>query len=232
MNKPNQLFIIGSGFSLKEGIDKGLWDKLKGKFTIGINYSYNYFNATLLTCCDKDFYEKESKKEQFQNLSLIIGKQHKDFAYSSNAISLKCNDKEYTKNLKKGVWKSNLSGVFTLSLGVFLIDKGTIFLLGYDGGGKKRDEKGRFLTHFYQNQGIEHRGIGKIGYYNIPGRADKDFRVYKGQDMPKILNVSLNSAIGVFPKISYDEFFKQLNTQIYPQDELRQWIRTKLGSIK
>ena len=39
--KPSQLIILGGGTSIKEGIEKGLWDKIKNRFVIGTNYSFN-----------------------------------------------------------------------------------------------------------------------------------------------------------------------------------------------
>ena len=38
--KINQLIIIGGGASINKGVNKGLWAALRGRFTIGINYSY------------------------------------------------------------------------------------------------------------------------------------------------------------------------------------------------
>ena len=234
---PNQLVIIGGGFSIKEGIDKGLWDKLKGHMVFNLNYAYKYNkDATVLCMADNDFYERD--KEQIKDIPLILVKKHKDLAYLPNSLVFKTTI-HYDKTLKKGVYKPNLVGVFALTLGIYLLDKdSTIFLLGYDFSAQK-DKKGRYIpdkkgnkiTHWYQGD-IKHRGISKTNYYETIGHAERDFGVYKGQDMPKILNVSLNSAIENFPKISYDKFFKQLDNQTYSQDELRQWIRTKLGGIK
>jgi len=90
-----------------------------------------------------------------------------------------------------------------------------------------RDDKKRPLTHFYQGE-INHRGVGKISYYNEKARANRDFGVYKDEKKVKIYNVSLVSKIGVFPKISYEEFFKRLDKQVCNQDSLRKYIKEKL----
>ena len=50
--RPTQLVILGGGASMKEGISKGLWNKLKDRFTLGINYSFNWFKSTLQTYVD------------------------------------------------------------------------------------------------------------------------------------------------------------------------------------
>ena len=244
---PKQLIIIGGGYSLKEGISKGLWDKIKSKFVIGLNYSYNYFpNPTIQCFVDRLFYAKESKKEKFQNLSLIIGTEHK-IDRLSNTIMLKDNSK-YKRDIRLGCYKSSLVGLFALSLGIYLLDIGEIYLLGYDMGELRKkdyekfltskheidklvikDKKNRALTHFYQGN-IEHRGVGKIAYYNDKDRAKNDFGIYKKEKKVKIYNVSLVSKIpsDIFEKISYDQFFKKLDNKQYDQNLLIQQIKNKL----
>lgn len=222
-----QIVIIGGGSSIKEGIKKGLWDKLKNRFVIGLNYSYNFFDNTILCYVDDKFYEKESKKEKFQSFPLIIGKEHRELKLLSNTITLKANDAKYYRDVKLGCYKSGLVGLFALSLGIYLLDEGEIFLLGYDYGaiGKAKDR--RALTHFYQGQ-INHRGIGKTNYFHTIGRADRDFGVFADEKKVKIYNVSFQSNITTFPKISYDEFFTRLRKESDTQDQLREYIKEKL----
>ena len=223
---PRQLIIIGGGFSLKEGIDKGLWDKLKNKWTIGLNYSFKFFDSTLLSYVDKEFYKEEYEK--LKHLSLIIGKEQDVITKLPNTIALKTNDAKYFRDVRLGCYKSNLCGIFALSLAIYLLDEGEIYLLGYDYGATKKDKDKKFLTHFYQGQ-IKHRGIGKVNYFHTTGRADKDFGVYQNESKVHIYNVSLNSDIKTFPKLSYAGFFEKLDNQQYNQNELRQYIRNKLG---
>ena len=229
MNKPNQLIIIGGGHSLKEGIDKGLWNRLKGKFTIGLNYSYNFSNSTILCYVDGSgqFYDEERKKEKFQKLPLIIGKKPGDIKILPNTTILKMNDVKYFRDIRLGCYKSNLVGLFALSLGIYLLDEGEIYLLGYDYGAIGKAKDGRALTHFYQNQ-IKHRGIGKVNYFDTIGRADKDFGVYQNESKVHIYNVSLESKITTFPKLSYAGFFEKLDNKQYNQEELRHSIKEKL----
>lgn len=248
--KPKQLIIIGGGTSINEGLKKGLWKKIRHQWTVGINYSYRYFDSTLLCFADKDFYNEESKNERFKKLSLIIGKQHK-INILPNTITLRANSK-YKRDLSEGVYKSSLTGLFALSLGIYLLDAGEIYLLGFDFGELRKkdytkfanskqflnkvsykDKKGRALTHFYQGH-IKHRGIGKISYYNSKNRAQKDFEVYQNEKKVKIFNVSLVSKIpnSIFPKISYDEFFARLDNNKYCQSYIRAYIKSKLAEIK
>ncbi len=231
MNKPTQLIIIGGGSSIQEGISKGLWSKLKNRWTIGLNYSYNFFDSTVLCYVDGDgqFYSKESKNEKFQNLLLIIGKEHNNLKVLPNTIALKTNDAKYYRDVKLGCYKSSLVGLFALSLAIYLLDEGEIFLLGYDNSAQEKDNKNRPNTHFYQGE-IEHRGIGKINYYGGKDRAKRDFGVYKGEKKVKIYNVSLDSKIpgDIFEKISYDEFFKKLDNKQFDQNYIREYIKGKL----
>ena len=232
--KPSQLIIIGGGTSMKEGLSKGLWDKLKDRFTLGINYSFHYFKSTLQTYVDLDFYSNEW--DDLENLPLIVGKYHKliEKEIIGKTIMLNINPKTYVRDLSTGVYKSSLCGLFSLSLGIHLLDKGEIFLLGFDhnsssDGGK--DKEGKLLTHFYQGK-IKHRGIGKVNYYKAKGRADRDFGVYSEEKKIKIYNVSIDSKINTFPKISYDKFFSMLDNNVHDQMRLRQLIRKQLEDKK
>ena len=215
MNKPKQLIIIGSGYSLNEGITKGLKAKIENKFTCGINYSYRYFNASYLCCMNyTDFYD--ARRKELKKLPLIItcNRPHPS-KWERNTILI-------NKNFA-------LSGILALYIGILLEPK-EIFLLGYDFSDDKKikDKQNRPLTHFYQGD-IEHRGIGKSQYYNYPGHAERDFRQFKNSEI-KIYNVSLDSKIEVFPKISYDEFFHMLDNKTYNQKELVKQVCKKLKS--
>ncbi len=249
-----QLIIIGGGTSIKEGIFKGLWDKLEGKFTFGLNYSYNFFNAsTAQLWVDKQFYSQHH--QELDQLPLILCKYHsrmechkceghrnkescencnniRIFSKPSNSLVFKCVP-HYSRDLKDGIYRSSLVGIFALSIGIYLLDEGDeIFLLGYDFGNldNKKDDKGKFLTHFYQEE-LDHRGIGKISWYSSKNRAKDTFGVYKDENKVKIYNVSLNSKINTFEKIDYDSFFNKLDKINYNQEELREYIKNKLGRL-
>ena len=246
--KPKQIIIIGGGASIKEGIDKGLWDKIDHKWTIGTNYSFNYFNSTMLCYVDIDFYRKQTEK--LKGIPLIVGKYyHQGLTVHPNTIMLPTGN-EYDRTLKKGVYKSALVGLFALSVAINLLDEGEIYLLGFDYGELRkkdfekhaksrqelfdlsyRDKEGLLVTHFYQGE-VKHRGIGKTSYYNHKNRADKDFGVYKNEKNVKIYNVSTRSKITVFPKITYEEFFNKLDKNKYCQSYLEAYTKVKLAYIK
>jgi len=232
MNKPNQLIILGGGSSIQEGISLGLWDKIKDKFSIGTNYSYKFFSSTLQTFVDSTFFNNQ--REELEKLPLIIGQNRNIKNIPANMLPIPSNS-VYNRNLKGGIYSAKLCGIYSLSLAIYLLDEGEIFLLGYDSGAinKNLDDKKRKITHWYQNK-IEHRGIGKTNYYDVKDRGDKDYGVYKQEKRVHIFNVSLQSKINIFPKISYEEFFKKLDNEIFNQEELRNYIKQKLvirGSV-
>ena len=229
--KPKQAIIIGGGYSKVEGINKGLWNKIENKFVCCTNYDYINFNATFVTFVDYDFYKNELKN--LKKLPLIIGKDSKNLEKIKhlNTILIQSNDSEYTRNLSKGVYKS-LCGVYSLSLMIYLLNIGEIFLCGFDNGSIKgaKDKKNRPLTHSYQGK-IEHRGIGRLSYYNVSDREKTDFGVYFNEKQCKIYNVSPDSNIKCFTKITYEQFFNKLDNKSFDQFNLRKWIKEKLARI-
>lgn len=233
LKKPKECIIIGGGSSISEGISKGLWNKLKGKFTIGTNYSYKFFEPTIQTYVDSTFYNQNVN--ELKNLPLVIGQGRNTVKNPElpNAFAIPCNS-VYNRNLEGGVYSAKLVGLYALSLAIYLLNTGTLWLLGYDYGNinDAKDKKNRKITHFYQNQ-IEHRGIGHTTWYDTKGRVEEDFGCYKNEKQCRIINVSPLSKINIFPKINYNQFFKELSPEIYDQNELREWIKNELkGKIK
>lgn len=184
---PNHLIILGGGFSVREGIEKGLFNFLQDKFTIGINFSYKFLPTTLTLGVDDETYNgllrtpeikhpvfNANLKRELTDQPLLVWRDNKDIKQpTSNTILFK-ESNTYTRDLTGGIYKASLSGLFALSLAIKLIDRGIespiIYLCGYDYGpiikdGKMAvDSKGRAITHFYQND-FAHRGIGKINWY-------------------------------------------------------------------
>jgi len=236
INKPTQLIILGGGSSVVEGINKELWQKLKGRFVIGLNHSYDFYpDPTFMTCLDNHFFTHKNKDggdvwEDLKKQPLIITKQHKPKDMLPNMIVVKgCSC--FNRTLFEGAYKSSLTGIYTLSLAIHLLDVGEIFLLGYDfcANGKN---KGKDITHWYQGQ-LQHKGIGKINYYHTRNRANNDFKPFLKETKCKIYNVSMISKIpeNIFEKISYNKFFSLLDKNQYNQDLLRTEIKNKLKEI-
>ena len=226
MNKPTQLVIIGGGFSVKEGLSLNLWDKLKGHFVIGTNYAYKFNDFTFNTFVDSTFYN--TQKLELEKLPLIIGQCRNIKIKLPNTLAIPSNS-VYNRDLKGGIHSAKLTGIYTLSLGIYLLDVGEIFLLGFDMGSvtKECDNKKRPYTHWYQDQ-FEHRGVGKTSYYDVRDRDKKDYGCFGQEKLVKIWNVSPLSKINVFEKIDYKTFFEKLNSEIFEQEELREYIKIQL----
>jgi len=226
MLRDSQVIILGSGSSINEGIKKGLWSKLANKFTIGINYVYKFFCPTLLCYVDLDFYRDNA--DELRYIPLIAGIQHPIKVWP-NTITFRPS-KIYKKDLSNGVYSDDLCGLFALSIASYLIEEGEVYLLGYDFGDSGAvDHQGRPVTHFYQGS-VEHWGIGHLAHYKTHD-PNEEFGVFVGNGV-RIYNVSHISRIDVFPKISYDEFFKRLNKTYHDQTALREEIRHKLEDLR
>ncbi len=248
-----QAIILGGGTSVLEGINSGLFEKIQQKFTVGLNFSHHFFRSTILMFVDETFIADQ--KYSLKQLPLIIGKQDSGAALSTNSYLFPATH-GYQRDCSSGIYKSTLVGIFALSFLIYVMDEGEIFLLGYDYGAKKGkgdqgrayDHSGHALTHWYQEgnllsvytgqpEQIEHRGLGKVSWYEalhrdgkhskpIP-RAEHEFEVYRNESKVKIYNVSLDSKIPTFSKISYEQFYQMLNCESYDQNALREEIRTK-----
>ena len=221
VSKITECIIIGGGSSIKEGLSLGLRDRLQGKFVIACNYAYKHFPHTFLAFLDRDFYKSRSEinnpdiYEELKQEPLIIG-------IDINGISEFKLDNTILLDKSE---RENLTGVFALKLAEKIMNSGTIFLLGFDWdrrtGLPERDPnyspKTDLPLHYYDD--IKHRGSGFIGYYENH-RADKEFTKLIKKDV-KIFNVSLQSNITCFEKISYEHMFTLLNEEKYNQEELR-----------
>ena len=210
-----QLTIIGGGTSINEGVLTGLKRRLEGKFVCGINYAYKYFDTTFLTCLNYvDFYD--INRQELKELPLIITceRPHPSI-WEDNTLRVK--NESYP-----------LSGVLALDIATRILGKGDeIYLLGYDYGVRNeiKDAQGRSQTHFYQGN-EEHRGIGSHSYYDRSKNCN--FFSQSTDNYVPIFNVSVDSNIKCFPKISYSEFYERLYEKEYDQTVLRHQIYRRL----
>lgn len=193
---PKRVIIIGGGSSIRQNLwhlsikDLPLWKNLEDEFTIGLNWTFKFFESTILMYGDYQFYGTE--KENLKNVPLILGKfdgeyERKDgLRTDKNVLLLKeCESKKYLKYGEKkeglhpyywgkkawtkGWYCSQLAGLRAINL-VIALDCTEIYLLGYDA----TDINGH--THFYDDTNIghyiwnnqKHTGIGKDtrGNYN------------------------------------------------------------------
>jgi hypothetical protein len=231
-----EVIIVGGGASIKPHLVT-LQPLLATKFAILTNYAYKTFPGTFLAFLDREFYVPDHAKhysdpktirhpdiyEELKSLPLIIGINDngiEEFKLDNTILI----DKKY---------KPNLTGIFALKILDLLKFEGTVYLLGFDWtrrtGLPERDPnynpKSDLQTHYYDD--IEHRGVGYVGYYENHN-PDNYFKYFKELKL-KIYNVSLQSNIETFDKISYEQMYLLLDKEEINQEELRQEIKNGLS---
>lgn len=246
--KINRCFIIGSGNSISTGIDKGLWNYLKNEITISCNYNFLFFpEATVILFFDAKFYIWN--KETIEKMPLVISgnrPQVKKYCLNSNVYLLplielnkkECTNKEaWTKGFYSGHWAGNLATSLAIALGY-----DEIYLLGMD----LKEINGK--THYYGelnhpdpktkeklNKGVGKHYIKNKGWlyktstFNNPKEAMSWWKPFNEIPDLKIINVSPDSLLTYFPKITYDELFRELRK--HPQNILQSVEREKIKNI-
>jgi len=131
MQFPKECIIFGGGASISEGLQKGLLKEIENKFVIGCNYSYNHYIPTFTSFVDKTFYE--TNIDTLKDLPLIIGQGKKVKSHLANSIFIPCRG-DYKRDISGGVYTAKLSGMYALTLAIYYLGRGTIYLLGYDFG--------------------------------------------------------------------------------------------------
>lgn len=229
---PKEIVIIGGGYSIQEGVSLGLKEKIKDKFTIGINFSFHHFDSTFLCFGDANFYMGYLKGDMYgfsqehldtlKKLPLIIGENHNFHEVYSNSILFRTTP--HWENVTENVfYKYNLTGTLALYIGTKLIDfEGTIYLLGFDWTESKEQP-----THYYPKSEINHRGQGLRTWYRANRPSDL-FSSFLTLNKVKIYNVCPTSNIPTFEKIRYSDMFNLLTSDIYDQNNLRNLIKNKL----
>jgi len=233
------IIIVGGGKSISKGLETGLKEHLKDKCVILINHAYNHFEGTFLCFGDKDFYAAMHVKYDKNNpdiykelgeLPLIIGAKKNndlDSVLHPNTIMINSPRLELGK-------APVLTGLFALALAEKL-EPEQIFLLGFDWDrrdpktiptGKNYNPKSDLDVHYYGKE-IKHAGSGYMGFYenHDPNNYFKIFDKCKS----KIYNVNPNSNIENFKKIDYTEMYSLLSNQIFNQEELRNFIKSKVS---
>lgn len=212
------VIILGGGASVKEGIALGLWNKIK-EANIEI-WSINFAFMTMPYLphrelfLDISFFRKyiiELQKLNKQGVKLYT-KKHSNFIQIPEINTYNC-----TRNINQAndldkifIGNMGLSGIFALSLAC-KEKYNNIYLLGFDYG--TAEIKNR-TTHYYQEKlKVESKGFGRWDIYrdrngNV-NRDVKDFEVFLS-NKDKIYNVSPNSLIPYFKKLTYEELFECL----------------------
>jgi len=213
-----ELVIVAGGPSVSEGINLGLWDKIKGKEIWSLNYSFKfmpYLPAKQLWV-DTTFFKNNIKEIQTlheKGVKLVCKESHR--LYDNFKMIEKhevCRTvKEANETKKLFIGEQGLVGLFALSYAIRMSYE-NIWLLGYDFGTTDIKDSN---THFYQqefkNTGLLSSGVGRPSVYlDHKGSVKpsvKDFQYYT-QFNCNIVNVSLTSNISTFKRIGYAEFLK------------------------
>lgn len=216
-----EVVIIGGGSSVKEGIDKNLWEEIKDKEIWSLNFAFMFmpYLPKRQLWIDTSFFKNYCDKLQElynQGVSLHT-KKHE--MYDSEPYKNKITTHEVARNLKEPIkdrvfiGQMGLTGLLALHLAIIeLYD--TIYLLGYDYGTPSLDDR---ITHFYSDKVVEKNikssGVSNTKVYlddnNAPKKNMEDLMFFNSFSN-KIYNVSLKSNITYFEKISYEEFFNKL----------------------
>jgi len=216
----SRVIIVGGGASVKEGIKKNLWDKIKDEEIWALNYAFLTmpYNPSHVLFVDIDFYSSFTKElSQLSRCGVkIIAARHSIIANSEWIETHYVTREREFYNTKVFFGNNGMTGLFALSLAVKKFDE--VYLLGYDWGipsvsVDSNDDVD--ITHYYQSDlDVKSSGFSKVYMYldkngNPIKNKLRDFDVYL-RESSKIYNVSVKSNIEQFEKISYDEFFKQL----------------------
>lgn len=244
----NSIVILGSGNSLRNGDNLSkpenleIWSHLNNIPTFGINWIFKYYFPTIVMYADSQFYETE--KENVDKHPLVIGKQDGYYKrrgsveLGKNIILLPItNVWQGEDSWKKGFYCSRLTGIIAITLAYCLGFK-NIYLLGFD----NKEIDGR--THFYQGEpkigwrkendrlatgmGRNEHGEYNTSVYNNEKELDEIYNPFLSLPTDvRIINVSPQSRITAFNKLTHKEFYGILDSRKeINQDEVRKEMRS------
>jgi len=220
MNK--SVILVGGGSSIREGLEKNLWTRIKGQEIWSCNYAWMTmpYLPQREIFVDIGFFKNNMKalEELAKKGVPIHAKTHNkykaidDIIKHNSSREMKCYHGKQA--LEKGViyyGRMGLVGFFALSLAI-AEGYNEVFLLGYDFGVPTNQQK---FTHYYQNRlNVISTGVGRPQVYLLPDnklrREVTDWAVFLKEKDVKIWNVSLISNIHYFEKITYNTFFNMI----------------------
>lgn len=220
------VIIIGAGTSINNGISLNLWENIKNNTIWSCNYAWLTmpYLPTREVFVDKYFFKNniDALNELVNKNVEVIGKHN---FINSNLPKLKTyattrNIKEYCG--KEGIIRNKIfvgqqgfCGTFALHLSICEGYK-RIFLLGFDYGVKPEDDSKK--THYYQDKiKVLSHGMGNPRVYKHkngqvhPGV--NDYIIFNNEEDVKIYNVSPDSNINAFEKITYEQMFELLRIE-------------------
>lgn len=249
MLQNNRCIIVASGASIRSDFnipikDLPLWDIIKSECLFTLNWSFKWIEPTIAFYRDYQFYQTErDKNTSFDKLPMIItldaSQYHRKdgIKLSENVVTLKGSNSYYGEDSwKLGFFSGQLCSLFTLN---FALRCGfqEIYLLGCDGNAINGH------THFYDDDptvgtymwvgekkcgvGFNSRGYYRTGNYNNPKELNNYWYRPFESEKNKIINVSPESALTIFPKWNYEQFYQYLkdNPIQVNRDEVRNNIK-------
>jgi hypothetical protein len=219
-----RLIIVAGGNSVKEGIEHGLWEQIKGQEIWSINYAYRTmpYLPKREIWVDIEFYKAntESLQKLYEQGVEIHCKQHMGYAGIKEFITqYGCTRETKLYFGKEAIQKNTIyygrmgmSGMFGLSLAI-AEGYDEIYLLGYDFGNNSISNK---FTHYYQfdlkvySTGVMHPEVYRSENNEVKIEVE-DYKVYLNESDVKIWNVSIDSNITYFDKITYEHMFERIN---------------------
>jgi hypothetical protein len=210
-----EVIIVGGGYSIKEGIEKGLWEKIKDKNVWSLNFAFNFmpFIPTKQIWADTSVWEKCKNEilELHNKGTQLVCRNYG--GYEEYPFIERYNTSEDTYLGSKAtdtlfIGSMGLVGVFALSYAAKL-QFDNVYLLGYDFGAPNTET---WNTHFYQAESEINAGAygdSKIYWDGLRTvrKGVHEFKKFKDDLGYTIYNVSKISNIPHFEKISYEDFF-------------------------
>jgi hypothetical protein len=206
------IILVGGGSSVTEGLELGLWDKLKDREVWSINYAFMTmpYLPSREVWVDVSFFQNNMEALQKLHSQGVKCYAKKHMKYAEIPEITTCETTRDPKDMEKRIFigRMGLSGFFALHLATKEIAD-RIFLLGYDFGAPTRN------THYYQSYlKVQSTGFNRPELYREGNRVKeevKDFELFTSPGIKaKIYNVSTISAIQCFEKIDYLTFFTKL----------------------
>jgi hypothetical protein len=215
-----RVVICGAGVSVKEGISLGLWEKIRNEEIWSINFVFLTMNflPKREIWIDVAFFKNNIDKlqELYKRGVICCAKKHPKYATIPEIKTYETTRNIHEAKDKVFIGSMGLSGFFALHLAC-LENYDEINLLGFDFGvvGNPLDRQ----THYYQNEltNIQSSGVGHPELYLSDDRKSikpqvKEFEFFLSYPS-KIYNVSPQSNIQCFEKISYEQMFERIKNE-------------------
>jgi len=222
-----QVIIVGGGYSVNDGIQQGLWQRIKGKTIWSCNYAFMTmpYLPTRELWVDRSFFKNNiDKLNELANKNVEIvckfNTSVSNLPKTQVYVGTRKNEEYFGKEgiIKNKIFVGQQGFVGTFALHVAICEGyNEIFLLGFDYGIPLNSTTNQ-ITHYYQgNLKVISSGVGRPNVYidnNKIKSAVDTYSIFLQETDIKIWNVSPKSNIQCFDKITYEQMFNKINEQI------------------